>query len=452
VPLVIQCQHPISHAQRHSHISMSWREIVSRRLMCQRVTSICQPPGGQGRNSLASRRREIQNRKRCLYNREHTEAAPGAASIHSQDLLWRIAPVLSTTHRSVAPRRRQGIPLTQHQLLSIESVWPPQAWRDATVVVGVSGGPDSTALLCRLAELRRPGDPGRLVAAYFDHGWRGDEGRAEADFVKQLAERLGQSFVAGRSASPSEQAGGLGREGTARRERYAFFEQVARHQGARYLALAHTRDDQVETILHRLLRGAGLHGLCGMSPVRPWIAGCAIVRPFLEIPRCEILEYLEHRRQPFLEDATNRDRTLTRNRLRAELLPLLRRDYNRQIDEALLRIGRRARDYMELLRDLIEPLVESSRATTRADLIEFDVRPLHETPRAVRTEFLRYLWRAAEWPLRKMTARHWEEMTDALDQPGAVRSFPGDAVLRHEEHRIRMTRQPSRRDHTDHSQ
>ena len=339
-------------------------------------------------------------------------------------------------------------------LSGIEQRWPPDRWRDTTVVVGVSGGPDSVALLCRLAELRPPDATGRLVAAHFDHRWRPAAGANEARFVEQLARQLGIECVCGaaedrpsttgRTASSQGRAGhgrsGLGREGEARRARYAFFERVVRETGARYLAVGHTRDDQVETVLHRLVRGSGFHGLRGMAPSRAWIDGCSLVRPLLDVPRSEIVAYLEARRQPYLADPSNADRSLTRNRIRRELLPLLRRDYNSDVDAAILRIARRSDECLRLVAEQVDRLFEMSGVQVSSDEVRFDVAPVLDASRSIRTEFLRSLWRSARWPERKMTELHWHVMTDDLETPGTTRSLPAHVVFRHEGRTARLTR------------
>ena len=168
--------------------------------------------------------------------------------------------------------------------------------------------------------------------------------RPEADddeqFVVELCRRLeipcrvGQADVA---ALAKEQ--GDGREAAAREARYAYLLELAHDIGARYVATAHTADDQVETILHRIVRGTGLRGLAGMTRVRPLSPHVALVRPLLSVSRDEVEVYLRWLGQDWRDDATNQEREYTRNRIRHELLPLLAAEYNPQISAALTRLG-----------------------------------------------------------------------------------------------------------------
>ncbi len=200
-----------------------------------------------------------------------------------------------------------------------------------TVVVGLSGGADSVALLDVLTTLAaRYGF--RVVAAHLDHGLRAASA-ADAAFCAQLCDRLGVSLRAGRAdvrARARRDKGGT--EEAARAERYAFLRDVRREQGAAVIAVAHTLDDQAETFLLRLLRGAGSAGLATMRPV----AG-DIVRPMLEATRRDVLAHLKARGLEWREDETNADPAFLRNRTRHELLPYLERRLNPRVRQALAR-------------------------------------------------------------------------------------------------------------------
>ena len=207
---------------------------------------------------------------------------------------------------------------------------PQMADAPTTVVVAVSGGADSVTLLHLLSRLRAAWSL-HLVAAHLDHGLRPESG-ADADFVAGLATRWGVPLES--SALPP---GALTSEGNleaaARRARYRFLAEVAvsyQTDGKPVeVALAHTANDQAETVLMNLIRGSGLDGLAGMRPVRPLIVddrpvpGVRVVRPLLGVSRSEILQYLNQHRIPWREDPTNQDRTFVRNRVRHEILPRL---------------------------------------------------------------------------------------------------------------------------------
>lgn len=212
------------------------------------------------------------------------------------------------------------------------------------VVVAVSGGVDSSALLCALVAVAARLEL-QLEVAHLDHGWRDPAaGAAEAGFVRALAERWQLPFHTRRIKSQGSGASGS-REAEARRVRYAYLGEVAQRVGADAVALGHTRDDQVETILHRALRGTSVRGLGGMPARRRLARGssCWIVRPLLDQSRVEGEAYLRTRGVAWREDPSNADPSLTRNRLRQRVLPLLRAEVNPLVDDALLRLGHQAR-------------------------------------------------------------------------------------------------------------
>jgi tRNA(Ile)-lysidine synthase len=212
-----------------------------------------------------------------------------------------------------------------------------------TIVVGLSGGPDSVALLDAVASLASEFGF-KVVAAHLDHSLREDSA-ADAAFCRELSSRLGVPFRAG-SANVRNRArlekGGL--EEAARVERYLFLQGVAKECGGRLVAVAHTRDDQAETLLLRLLRGAGSLGLASMRPVSG-----AIVRPLLNVSREEVLAHLEARGLPSREDPSNADLSLLRNRVRRELIPYLESRFNPTVRAALARTARLLSDEAEVL-------------------------------------------------------------------------------------------------------
>src|SRR5437763_11884254 len=189
------------------------------------------------------------------------------------------------------------------------------------VVVAFSGGPDSTALLWGLAALA-PRLSLRLFAAHLDHAMD-DGSAARAAAAARLAGRLGVPFIAA-VAARRDIPGGESREAAARRVRYGFLEEVRQAAGARWVATAHHRDDQAETVLLRLLFGSGVEGLAGIRPVQ--LATGAVIRPLLDAPRAELAPALAAVPAAGLlpvDDPTNRDLAVPRNRVRHRLLPAL---------------------------------------------------------------------------------------------------------------------------------
>jgi tRNA(Ile)-lysidine synthase len=204
----------------------------------------------------------------------------------------------------------------------------------AQVLVAVSGGPDSVALLHLLHRLA-PEWGLHLGVAHFEHGLRGEASREDARFVAELARALGLPFYGGqgdvrRAARVHKDS----RQMAARRLRLDFLHQVRRERRYDRLALGHTADDQVELFFLRLLRGAGPEGLKGMWPRTPE----GLVRPLLAVGKEVVLAWLRHEQLPYREDQSNLSRRYLRNRVRLDLLPGLERDYNPRLKTAVWRL------------------------------------------------------------------------------------------------------------------
>jgi tRNA(Ile)-lysidine synthase len=217
------------------------------------------------------------------------------------------------------------------------------------VVAAVSGGADSTALLVILKELSGEMDL-ELAAAHLDHRIRRGSAKEQVA-VARFASSIDVPFLAGSIDVPAEaRKRKIGIEEAARLLRYRFLERVAADFGARTVALGHTRDDQVETILHRILRGTGWRGLMGIPPRRG-----IFVRPLLDCGRSELIDFLRSRKIAYITDESNRDEKYYRNRIRNRLLPYLRRHFNPAVDES---IGRLQESLEGGWRRLEEPLIE----------------------------------------------------------------------------------------------
>ncbi len=332
----------------------------------------------------------------------------------------------------------------------LAAAWPPEQWRDVTMLVAVSGGADSTALARGLSQLSVTGE-GRLVIAHFNHALRGAESDGDQAFVEQLAEELGFDCIVGRSPSPplplspSPPPAGVSEE-SLRNLRYEFLAKTADRIGARYVATAHTADDQVETVLMNILRGTGLAGLAGIPRVRPLTEAATLIRPLLSVTRAQVLEYLASLGQPFREDATNASTTYTRNRVRHELLPLLARDYNPQVREALLRLSQiagKADDFVcRSARHHFASVVQRTDAG-----IEIHLQSLATLPNLVARSILIEAWKAQSWPLADMTCERWEELLafaresiDSSTTTAAPRMFPGGIRAERTSSMLRLVR------------
>ena len=310
-----------------------------------------------------------------------------------------------------------------------------------TVLVAVSGGPDSVALLRGLQAL--PGEGvGQLVVGHFNHRWRSaaDE---DAAFVQQLAQQLQLNCVSDIATDGMQQ-----NEETARQQRYQFLVEQARQVGARFVAVAHTADDQVETILHRIIRGTGISGLAGMPRTRQLDHGVALMRPLLCCQRKTIIDYLESIDQPYRIDATNQDRQFTRNRIREELLPRLNDQYHEGVREALLRLGTRAAEVQQLLDLLSEDLIERTvqfQQDGQQQRVRLDCSALATCQDLLLRELFVAIWKRQSWPRQAMGSDQWQRLALLVvdQQEGSDQStpcFPGQVTANKEGESLWLTR------------
>jgi tRNA(Ile)-lysidine synthase len=302
--------------------------------------------------------------------------------------------------------------------------WPVAAWQDTTVLVAVSGGADSVALLRSLHAVRA-GGAGRLGVAHCNHRLRGAESDADAAFVADLCRSLGLVCEVG-VVEVAQRGDGL--EAAARDARYTFLTAAASRQGARYLAMAHTADDQAETILHRILRGTGLAGLAGMPRVRQLTGLTTLIRPLLVVRRADVVAYLARLGQPFREDASNEQRSFTRNRLRHDLLPQLAREYNPTVVDALLRLGQLSGEAQEVLAALAASLRERAARPLAGGGWEIDPSLLASQPRYLVREMFIQLWQDSDWPLQAMGFAEWTQLAESAvsDQTPSTCTLPGN--------------------------
>jgi tRNA(Ile)-lysidine synthase len=324
----------------------------------------------------------------------------------------------------------------------LSAAWPVERWRDVTVLVAVSGGADSVALLRGLHELRSGGE-GRLILAHFNHKLRGTESDADEAFAIELAGQLGLQCVTGAAASDLAARGsGVGIEGAARQSRYEFLRHAAGQCGARYLATAHTADDQVETVLFNVLRGTGLAGLAGIPNVRKLSDATTIVRPLLDVTRGEVLDYLLSLGQAYRDDSTNRLEDYTRNRIRLQLLPSLELDYNPRVRDALLRLSQIAGQADDFLDQQAEAAL-SVAARRIAGGMELDVRRLAHFHPALIRHILVIVWQEQGWPLQDMAYEKWDELCQimlAADEAPPARILPGNVCAERNGDGLRLTR------------
>jgi tRNA(Ile)-lysidine synthase len=301
-----------------------------------------------------------------------------------------------------------------------------------TVIVALSGGADSVALLDILANLPLYGL--KLVPAHLNHLLRGEESQGDEEFVHRLAERYGLTAEIRRvEVTAAAAAAGQSLEEAGREARYRFFRELAEVHGPAVVALAHHRDDQAETVLLRLLRGAAGSGLCAM---RPRSDDGLFVRPLLATPREEIEAYLRKGGHTWREDSSNSDTRFLRNRIRHELLPQLR-TYNPRIGESLFQTAEALARDEELLHELTSALfTRCASASARGYVVDLSL--LRREHPALRTRLYRLAIAVVKGDLRRISYDHLtavEELVTAPPPHGRV-DLPGGHFISREYDRL----------------
>ncbi|MBN1555075.1 MAG: tRNA lysidine(34) synthetase TilS [Phycisphaerae bacterium] len=353
----------------------------------------------------------------------------------------------------------------------------------ARVLVGVSGGVDSVVLLHALAEIAKlPGREYSLIVAHLDHRLR-DAAGEDAAFVEHLADTMHLPYVLERidvRVVAQEQKQGV--EHAARMARYEFLARAAKEHDASAVAVAHHADDNVETILFRILRGTALRGLRGMEAVRElrtrasqrsaasqssivdcglrnlssihnpygtgpqslWdrsaIHNFTLVRPLLGFRREEILAYARATKLAWREDHTNDETRYRRNFLRHELLPLMR-EVNDKADEALLRLGELARQAEAFVarqaqRRLAEAICHEESRRILLDVTMFAPDPADETETILRTTAYRMILERLGMPQRDLSAEHLADIDALLHVKNGVVNLPADFTARRERNHL----------------
>ena len=245
------------------------------------------------------------------------------------------------------------------------------------VVVALSGGPDSTALLAVLASIARELDLS-LVAAHFNHGLRGAESDEDERFCRDLSDKMGLVFCAGKMDQNNKK--GVSPEDFFRRQRYGFLNKVAADSQARKIALGHNLQDQAETVLLNLLRGSGLEGLKGILPKRDG----NIIRPLIEISRREIISFLDKSGISYRQDSSNKNRMYLRNQIRTELIPYLQEKYNPKIEENLAQMAEILRTEDEFIRQKADEALQSTFIQRQQNRILLNIAYINKLPEAIR--------------------------------------------------------------------
>ncbi|RIK72100.1 MAG: tRNA lysidine(34) synthetase TilS [Planctomycetota bacterium] len=275
-----------------------------------------------------------------------------------------------------------------------------------------------------------------MLAAHINHGLRGEASDADEAWLHEQCRDLGvplRTERADAAAAADEQGDGL--EAAARTVRYELLARIAERTGCRFVATAHTKDDVVETVLFRFLRGSGLRGLAGIPRRRILSPSVTLVRPLLDCARTEVLAYLASIGQPYRHDATNDELRFARNRIRGELLPYLRENFNPDVDGAIARTAAWADETQATLDAMAGELLASCRrlqsdASARSPPQRgflLATGPLGGHPPLLVAEALRQAWREANLPEQAMSRHWWVELTRfALSGKSPPLNLPAD--------------------------
>jgi tRNA(Ile)-lysidine synthase len=309
------------------------------------------------------------------------------------------------------------------------------------VVVAVSGGPDSVALLFILHRLA-PALELELHVGHVNHLLRGAESDAEEEFVRELACELGLPCQIRRQETEKAAASSKANlEDYARRMRYAFLFELADGCGSSLVATAHTANDVAETFLLKALRGAGISGLAGIYPTQPNVMADGsvvnVVRPLLGVSRAQILSYLTRYGRTFREDSSNRDLAFDRNAVRHELIPWLERRFNPEVVEVLGRTARLLREVEDFLEPILEAAFQQSRTGGEDEAVSLAVEALLAAHPLVQREGVRRAVREQKGDLRDITYQHVEDVLAlARGQSGTEAHLPGGVRVRREFDRL----------------
>lgn len=308
------------------------------------------------------------------------------------------------------------------------------------VLVGVSGGPDSMALLTALAALRREYRI-NLRAAYVNHGLRPSAARREAAVVKKISQ--GWKIPVDVVRAFVREKGGKSLEETAREARYGALTALAKRHRCRTIALGHTQNDQAETLLMWMIRGTGTTGLAGIPPVRKlpapaWgqrgrpgagkLRAVRIIRPLLGCSRAQILQFLHAHRMKALKDRSNDSPRFLRNRIRRNLIPLLEREYNPQVREHLGQLAQILQEDLALLEGQFHrQFARVSRMGKKR--VRLNRLQLRLSPGALRRGVIRLAVKKLKGDCHGFGERHWMALDQlllngmkAMDLPGGFRA------------------------------
>lgn len=297
------------------------------------------------------------------------------------------------------------------------------------LLLAVSGGMDSMAMLEVFFRLKNAGAIDvELAVGHVNHQLRGSDSDADCRFVQEQAARRGMDFLSGTvDAAGYARQNRVSIETAARLLRLQQLAQMACTWKADAVATAHHQDDQLETLVFRLLRGTGFYGLCGIKPATV-LEKVLWIRPMLAVNRHQILEYCKSRQLSWREDITNADCHFSRNRIRHYLLPFLRQSNGPSVDAALLQLARNCQSLFEKIDGQVRTRLAGAVQSETAERMELNRACLADACPLVLAELFRQCLLRLNAPLRDYTQRHYHRLMEAIYRPKRTRSILPDGL------------------------
>ncbi|MEW6008412.1 MAG: tRNA lysidine(34) synthetase TilS [Candidatus Omnitrophota bacterium] len=289
-----------------------------------------------------------------------------------------------------------------------------------SVLVGASGGPDSTALVYVLNSLKKELKI-TLRLAHLNHLLRRTESYRDMEFVKKTAKKLNIPIDL-KIVNISKLANKGSVEEFSRKERHKFFREIVRKCSIKKIALGHNQDDQAETVLMRLIRGSGLYGLQGIVPNR-LLEGLTFVRPLLEVSRSDINSYLKRIKVKPCTDSSNLENTFFRNKIRNRLIPFLESGFDRNIKKHLANLAQILSLDYQYLETAAKTRLDTTVTTKTKSKVSFDLKKFLKLHIAIQRMIIRMAISHILGSTRKFDYRHWQEIEDL------IRNRPIDSVV-----------------------
>jgi tRNA(Ile)-lysidine synthase len=288
-----------------------------------------------------------------------------------------------------------------------------------TVLIAVSGGPDSVALVHVLYTLAAEYSL-RMAIAHLNHGLRRKDSDRDAEFVADIARQLDlPCYIEKKDVIHFQRSAHLSLEEAARKIRYRFFEKICARYGYNKIAIGHHSNDNAELVLMNLLRGSGPLGLSGIAPVRDG----KIVRPLIQLKRSEIDDYIAEKKMPFVTDASNTDLSLTRNRIRHHLIPELEKAYNPAIIEALNRLGTIMQAEDQWLENILDKDFNDCISVKGPGTVSIDLNRFERLAAAAGRRVIRRAILSVKKDLRRITLAHVDAVSTLIDKSPGVGSL-----------------------------